>query len=235
MSVPYFYEPLLTIGTNRFTLSPETSKHCIQVLRMQEGTNLELTNGVGDIFHASIQTAHKNNTQVTIQSHTFQKECKQKITLGIAILKNAVRLEWLFEKAAELGIHRIVPLITERSIHQRFKMDRMQNIMHSAMIQSQQSWLTRISPPTHFNDFLNANQAAVKLIAHCEPTPKKNIKEMSPNDDLILIIGPEGDFTHVEISKAVQLQYIPIHLGPTRLRTETAAIFALSVLKKLNE
>jgi 16S rRNA (uracil1498-N3)-methyltransferase len=231
MPVPYFYEPSLTIGVNQFTLSPETSKHCVQVLRMQEGANIDITNGVGDVFNATIQSAHKANSLVTIQRHQSIAASKQKITLGISLLKNAVRLEWLFEKATEMGIHQIVPLICERTIHERFKMDRMQNIIQSAMIQSQQAWLPSLSEPIALNTFMQQQKAPVNLIAHCEPSDKKNIKEIVALDDVNLLIGPEGDFSSSEIATAISNNYTPIQLGPTRLRTETAGIFALSVLK----
>jgi len=231
MPVPYFYEPSLTIGLNQFTPSPETSKHCVQVLRMQEGANIDITNGLGDVFNATIQSAHKANSLVTIQRHQSIAASKQKITLGISLLKNAVRLEWLFEKATEMGIHHIVPLICERTIHERFKMDRMQNIIQSAMIQSQQAWLPSLSEPITLNAFMQQQKAAVNLIAHCEPSDKKNIKEIVALDDVNLLIGPEGDFSSSEIATAISNNYTPIQLGPTRLRTETAGIFALSVLK----
>jgi len=231
MPVPYFYEPSLNIGVNQFTLSQETSKHCVQVLRMQEGVNIDITNGMGDVFNATIQTAHKANSIVTIQRHQSIAASKQKITLGISLLKNAVRLEWLFEKATEMGIHQIVPLICERTIHERFKMDRMQNILQSAMIQSQQAWLPSLSEPIEFNVFVQQQNAAVNLIAHCEPSDKKNIKEIVALDNVNLLIGPEGDFSSSEIATAISNNYTPIQLGPTRLRTETAGIFALSVLK----
>jgi 16S rRNA (uracil1498-N3)-methyltransferase len=231
MPVPYFYEPSLTIGVNQFTLSPETSKHCVQVLRMQEGVNIDITNGVGDIFNATIQSAHKANSLVTIQRHQSIAASKQKITLGISLLKNAVRLEWLFEKATEMGIYQIVPIICERTIHERFKMDRMQNILQSAMIQSQQAWLPSLSEPITLNAFMQQQKASVNLIAHCEPSDKKNIKEIVALDDVNILIGPEGDFSSSEIATAISNNYTPIQLGPTRLRTETAGIFALSVLK----
>jgi 16S rRNA (uracil1498-N3)-methyltransferase len=231
MPVPYFYEPSLTIGVNQFTLSPETSKHCVQVLRMQEGVNIDITNGVGDIFNATIQSAHKANSLVTIQRHQSIAASKQKITLGISLLKNAVRLEWLFEKATEMGIYQIVPLICERTIHERFKMDRMQNIIQSAMIQSQQAWLPSLSEPITLNAFMQQQKASVNLIAHCEPSEKKNIKEIVALDDVNILIGPEGDFSSSEIATAISNNYTPIQLGPTRLRTESAGIFALSVLK----
>lgn len=232
MNVPYFYEPSLVAQNTTHILSEETSKHCIQVLRMKEGDRIDLTNGHGNLFEATITVAHKKNSTVQIQSQKFIEHSQQKIILGISLLKNATRLEWLFEKATEMGIHTIVPLICERTIHERFKMDRMQNILQSAMIQSQQTWLPILTIPIDFTNFIKDHNAAQKLIAHCEPADKKNIKDILPGDDCLLLIGPEGDFSPNEISIASGNNYEAIHLGPTRLRTETAGIFALSVLKK---
>ena len=154
-----------------------------------------------------------------------------KIILGISILKNAVRLEWLFEKATEMGVHTIVPLLCERTVHERFKTDRMQNIIQSAMIQSQQAWLPILSTPTHFKQFIEQYNATNKYIAHCEPTEKTSIKSLAPSKDLIVAIGPEGYFSPNEIEQALASNYEAIGLGPTRLRTETAGLFALSILK----
>jgi 16S rRNA (uracil1498-N3)-methyltransferase len=232
MAVPYFYEPLIVSSTNAYTLSEETSKHCVQVLRMKEGDHIDLTNGIGQIFEATITVAHKKNTQVQISAERTEAAPNQKIILGISVLKNAVRLEWLFEKATEMGVHTIVPLLCERTIHERFKMERMQNILQSAMIQSQQAWLPVLSSPMDFNSFLKNYKATQQLIAHCEPTEKINIKIIDADMDCILLIGPEGDFSPNEIEQALANQYQAIHLGPTRLRTETAGLFALSVLKK---
>ena len=149
MSVPYFYEPLIATGMTQFTLSETSSKHCVQVLRMDVGELIDITNGQGGLFHASIQVAHKKNAVVTITKSIQNERPQQKIHLGISLLKNAVRLEWLFEKATEMGIYQIVPIICERTIHERFKMDRMQNILQSAMIQSQQAVsYTHLTLPT---------------------------------------------------------------------------------------
>jgi 16S rRNA (uracil1498-N3)-methyltransferase len=232
MNVPYFYEPTLVAQTTNHILSEETSKHCIQVLRMKQGDRIDLTNGMGNVFEATITLAHKKNTTVQIQAQQFIERSQQKITLGISLLKNATRLEWLFEKATEMGIHAIIPLICERTIHERFKMDRMQNILQSAMIQSQQTWMPKLTMPIDFGNFIKDYKGAQQLIAHCEPADKTNIKAIIPNDDCILLIGPEGDFSPTEIEIATANNYEAIHLGPTRLRTETAGIFALSVLKK---
>jgi 16S rRNA (uracil1498-N3)-methyltransferase len=130
-----------------------------------------------------------------------------------------------------MGLTTITPLVCERTIHERFKTERMQQIILSAMIQSQQTWLPILTEPMPFQQFIEQATAFQKLIAHCEPLDKTSIKLIVPSEDLVLLIGPEGDFTHSEIEAAIAKDFTPIDLGPTRLRTETAGIFALSVLK----
>ena len=231
MSVPFFYEPLIATGMTQFTLSEPSSKHCIQVLRMDVGEQIDITNGAGGLFHASIQVANKKNALVTINKAIQIEGPTQKLQLGISLLKNTVRLEWLFEKATEMGITTITPLVCERTIHERFKTERMQQIIQSAMIQSQQTWLPVLSVPMPFQQFIEQAATAQKLIAHCEPLHKTSIKSIVASEDLVLLIGPEGDFAPSEIEAAIAKEFIPIDLGPTRLRTETAGIFALSCLK----
>jgi len=231
MSVPYFYEPLIATGMTQFTLSETSSKHCVQVLRMDVGENLEITNGAGGLFHATIQVAHKKNAVVSITSSIQHDRPLQQLQLAISLLKNAVRLEWLFEKATEIGVSIITPLVCERTIHERFKTERMQQIIQSAMIQSQQTWLPVLNEPIQFQQCIKQVTATQKLIAHCEPWNKTSIKSIVPSNDLLLLIGPEGDFTPAEIEAAIAKDFTPIDLGPTRLRTETASFFALSVLK----
>jgi 16S rRNA (uracil1498-N3)-methyltransferase len=199
---------------------------------MDIGEQIDITNGKGGLFHATIQVAHKKNAVVSITTSTQTDPPKQKLQLGISLLKNAVRLEWLIEKATEIGVTSITPLVCERTIHERFKTERMQQIIQSAMIQSQQNWLPVLSEPMPFQQFIAKHSAAQKLIAHCEPLDKISIQSIEPSDDLLLLIGPEGDFAPSEIETAIANDFTPIDLGPTRLRTETAGIFALSCLKK---
>lgn len=233
MSIPFFFEASIANGVTLFTLNEENSKHCAQVLRMQSNDLVTITNGKGGLFEGVVQTPHKKNTLVAIKAYRFVPAVNQKITLGISLLKNAVRLEWLFEKATEMGIYQIIPLLCERTIHERFKMERMQHIIQSAMIQSQQAWLPLLAAPTSFENCIHTYTSSQCLIAHCESTDKKNIKEIPLSNEIILLIGPEGDFTIKEIETAIEANYTPIHLGQNRLRTETAGIFALSVLKKI--
>ena len=232
MSIPYFYEPNILSGQTSFTLNEISSKHCVQVLRMQENQRVDITNGLGYLFEATILNAHKKNTIVQIQSEKFIAAPSQKITLGIGLLKNLTRLEWLLEKATEMGVYEIMPLLCEHTLFEKFKLERFQNILQSAMIQSQQVWLPVLGTPVKFKEAIQNQKQAQKLIAHCEDGNKTNIKEIEASADLLLFIGPEGDFSSTEIELALANNYQAIHLGPTRLRTETAALFALSVLKK---
>ena len=232
MSIPYFYEPSILSGQTSFTLNEISSKHCIQVLRMQENQRVDSTNGLGYLFEATILSAHKKNTIVQIQLEKFIAAPSQKITLGIGLLKNLTRLEWLLEKATEMGVYEIMPLLCEHTLFEKFKLERFQNILQSAMIQSQQVWLPVLDTPVKFKEAIQNQKQAQKLIAHCEAGDKVDIKKIDPSSDLLLLIGPEGDFSTAEIELALTNNYQAIHLGPTRLRTETAALFALSVLKK---
>jgi 16S rRNA (uracil1498-N3)-methyltransferase len=232
MSIPYFYEPSILSGQTSFTLNEISSKHCVQVLRMQENERVDITNGLGYLFEAAILTAHKKNTLVQIQSEKFIAAPSQKITLGIGLLKNLTRLEWLLEKATEMGVYEIMPLLCEHTLFEKFKLERFQNILQSAMIQSQQVWLPLLGTPLKLKEAIQNQKQAQKLIAHCEPGKKIDIKKVDASMDCLLLIGPEGDFSSTEIELALANNYQAIHLGPTRLRTETAALFALSVLKK---
>jgi 16S rRNA (uracil1498-N3)-methyltransferase len=232
MSIPYFYEPSILSGQTSFTLNEISSKHCVQVLRMQENQRVDITNGLGYLFEAAILSAHKKNTIVQIQSEKFIAAPSQKITLGIGLLKNLTRLEWLLEKATEMGVYEILPLLCEHTIFEKFKLERFQNILQSAMIQSQQVWLPILGTPVKFKEAIQNQKQAQKLIAHCEAGDKIDIKKIDTSSDLLLLIGPEGDFSSTEIELALANNYQAIHLGPTRLRTETAALFALSILKK---
>ena len=232
MSIPYFYEPNILSSQTSFTLNEISSKHCVQVLRMQENQRVDITNGLGYLFEATILSAHKKNTIVQIQSEKFIAAPPQKITLGIGLLKNLTRLEWLLEKATEMGVNEIMPLLCEHTLFEKFKLERFQNILQSAMIQSQQVWLPALGTPVKFKEAIQNQKQEQKLIAHCEAGDKVDIKKIEASADLLLLIGPEGDFSFTEIELALTNNYQAIHLGPTRLRTETAALFALSVLKK---
>jgi 16S rRNA (uracil1498-N3)-methyltransferase len=230
MSLPFFYEPTIQVTNHPFVLSESTSKHCVQVLRMRAGDLINLTDGTGNLFTAKIISADKQKSVVTIEKTSFTEAPAKKISLGISLLKNADRLEWLFEKVTEIGIAEIFPLLCKRTEQQRFKTDRMQQILVSAMLQSKQCWLPILHPPIEIKKLIDQAKNHQKIIAHCEAEKKTALKELPASDDSLILIGPEGDFTPEEIGFALQEQFIPVSLGDTRLRTETAGLVSITVL-----
>jgi 16S rRNA (uracil1498-N3)-methyltransferase len=230
MSVPFFYEPTIKATNLPFVLSESTSKHCVQVLRMREADLIHLTDGLGNLFHAKILNADKQKSVAIIEHTHFTEAPSNKISLGISLLKNADRLEWLFEKITEIGVDEILPLICKRTEQQRFKTERMQQILVSAMLQSQQCWLPILHPPIAVKTLIDQAKNTQKIIAHCEGSKKTPLKEIPFSDDSLILIGPEGDFTPDEIAAALQQDYIPVTLGNTRLRTETAGLVSITLL-----
>ena len=230
MSLPYFYEPAISINTTTFTVSEETSKHCIQVLRMKKNELLQLTDGKGNIYTASITEADKKHCIVNIQQHRYINVSTKKVCIAISLVKNASRFEWFLEKATELGIHEIIPLICKRTEKQHFRFDRMNHILISAMLQSQQTWLPILHEPQKISDVIHSSNHPQKLIAHCIEEDKKSVTDLEIENNCLMLIGPEGDFTKEEIDAALLEKYIPVSLGNTRLRTETAGIVAATIL-----
>lgn len=231
MDLPYFFEKNIPHLQQSFYVSAETHKHCAQVLRMKEGNNLLLTNGKGILCNGIITECNKKSTLVKIIQLTEIPQPEKKITIALSLLKNTARFEWFLEKATELGIYEIIPLLCKRTEKQHFRQERMQQITIAAMLQSKQCWLPVLQMPTPFQDVL-LQQQKCKLIAHCYTAKKLNIQNFSSEKEICILIGPEGDFTEEEVAEATQKQYMPITLGNTRLRTETAGIVAatLSIL-----
>ncbi|MES2372331.1 MAG: RsmE family RNA methyltransferase [Bacteroidota bacterium] len=230
MSLPFFYEAQIPATSSHFTLSEETSKHCTQVLRMKAGAQLQLTDGKGSLYKASIVSEDKKKTVVLIEEQTSIPQSNKKISIAISLLKNPSRFEWFLEKATEIGVTEIQPLICNRTEHIRFRHDRMNGILIAAMLQSQQAWLPVLNEPVAFDVFVKQSAYQLKLIAHCEEDKKQFIKDLPVSDETQILIGPEGDFSPEEIKLALDNKYLPISLGETRLRTETAGIVAATLL-----
>ncbi|HEY8387043.1 MAG TPA: RsmE family RNA methyltransferase, partial [Parasegetibacter sp.] len=230
-SLPYFFEENLSASDKEFFLSENTSKHCVQVLRMSEREKLILTNGKGLRAFAEIIRPHKKQTAVAIIGIEQIPIMPQKTAIGISLLKNTSRFEWFLEKATELGVNAIYPLLCSRTEKQHFRFDRMKGILIAAMLQSQQVWLPEFYEPQQFDKFLSSPLAGNWFIAHCEEGEKQLLSEVAKNDiDAGVLIGPEGDFSPEEIQKALAHGMIPVSLGLTRLRTETAGIVAATLL-----
>lgn len=234
MTLPYFYEQSIRIPVSpRLILSEETSKHCIQVLRMSVGDLLHLTDGKGHLFTASVATADKRYCEINIEKSEFKSQNLRKVSIGISLLKNASRFEWFLEKATEIGVSEIIPLLCQRTEKQHFRQDRMNNILIAAMLQSQQTWLPVLHVPTKFEKIILQTTYPQRLIAHCEEDEKKVIRELQIESVIQILIGPEGDFSPTEIQAALNNNYQPVTLGDTRLRTETAGVVAASLLMSL--
>jgi 16S rRNA (uracil1498-N3)-methyltransferase len=214
------------------TLDETNSKHAIQVLRMKIGDQMHLTDGKGHLITASIVNDHRKHCQVSVDVIEPKEKRGAAVTVAIALTKNTSRFEWFLEKAAELGVSRVIPLITKRTETEKFKEERLHNILVSAMLQSQQTWLLQMSAPVDFNKFIADPEpvpAAQKYIAHCIETDKQYLKYSSSPS--LILIGPEGDFTPEEIEAALNKGYQPVTLGETRLRTETAGMVAATILR----
>lgn len=232
MQLPIFFIEKAGAVNEMLVLEEDTSKHVVQVLRMQRKELLQLTDGQGNLVTAEIIDAHKKKSTVRITQAEFIPRPQRKTCIAISLLKNGNRFEWFLEKATELGIQQIVPLLCERTNRQHFRFERMQSLLVSAMLQSQQAWLPEFHEPVRFNRFVQDFEAGRKFIAHCiDEENKKHLRELlDPSLDSVVLIGPEGDFTKEEIDLALQHQFAPVSLGNTRLRTETAGIVAATYL-----
>ena len=229
-ALPYFFEPGIEALSTHFELSELTSKHCIQVLRMRAGESLHLTDGTGNLYSASIVEPDKKKTVVKIDAVVHTPYPQKNVCIAIGLLKNSGRFEWFLEKATEMGVTKIVPLICERSERSNLKQERMQGVLVAALIQSKQTWLPVLTEPLTVATFIKEHPASQQLIAHCEEGTKTELKDAPTNNDTNILIGPEGDFTASEIETALSANYNPVSLGSTRLRTETAGMVAAALL-----
>ena len=194
---------------------------------MTEGEKIAITDGNGNLYTTAITTIHKKKTAVKVIEKDHHEQRLPQHTIAISLLKNAGRFEWFLEKATELGISRIIPLICERTEKHGFRYDRMQQICISAMLQSQQVFLPRVLEPVPYIKFFEKDYGLNKYIAHClEDNNKMKLSQLTTTQPVVILIGPEGDFTPAEISLARVHQFVPVSLGKNRLRTETAALVA---------
>lgn len=232
MNRPFFYRENIEDVNKVLILDEETSKHVVQVLRMKPGDVLQVTNGNGQIMTAEIVKDHKKHCEVKMLDSKFIARSNRNIAIAISLLKNASRFEWFLEKATEMGIRKIIPMICERTERQHFRYDRMKNICISAMLQSQQVWMPELPEPLIFTSLFDNISYKQRFIAHCADQQKEGLLSVLDNavDSTLILIGPEGDFTDDEIAIANQNHFRSVSLGETRLRTETAAVAAAAVL-----
>lgn len=218
-----FYFPTLEETSTQIQFSKEESKHISRVLRKKAGDQLQATNGMG--LEATIELIEVSNygVQGLVNETIEHPPLPYQLHLAIAPTKNNNRLEWFIEKATEIGIHRITPILCEHAERKIIKAERLEKIMIAALKQSQQFYLPQLSPLQNFNEFV-ANFPG-GYIAHCKDDEKIHFKHaVQPKGDILLLIGPEGDFSTQEIETAIINGYTAVSLGNQRLRTETAAL-----------
>jgi 16S rRNA (uracil1498-N3)-methyltransferase len=229
MILPYFFVSSLEKDPVEIDLDEDNSRHIVQVLRMAVGQSLRLTDGKGTLLTATIAAAHKKKCRVDVRSATIFPPPERQVSVAISPLKNASRFEWFLEKATEIGVTGIIPLISDRTERQHLRPDRLGNILVSALLQSQQAWLPILRPPTPLAQLLDEPGFDRRLIAWLGDPQTAVYPRADPRSTLILI-GPEGDFTAEEAASALARQYIPVTLGKNRLRTETAGVVAATLL-----
>jgi 16S rRNA (uracil1498-N3)-methyltransferase len=231
-----FYNPNITESTETFSFDKEESKHIIKVLRKKDTDILFVTNGLGFLFKTEITLA--SDSKCTVKILSFEKAAASKFHLHLAVAPTKMndRYEWFLEKATEIGIHEITPIICDHSERKVINNERFDKILLAAMKQSNELYLPKLNDAITFKEFIKLEREGLKLIAHCEETDKKTLKSvLKPNEDITVLIGPEGDFSEKEIALALENSFIPVSLGNTRLRTETAAIVACHSVVFVNE
>ena len=231
-----FYNPNINESTTNFSFDKEESKHIIKVLRKKDTDILFVTNGLGFLFKTEITLASDSKCTVKIVAIEKVEASKFKLHLAVAPTKMNDRYEWFLEKATEIGVHEITPIICDRSERKVINQERFEKIILTAMKQANVLFLPKLNAAKTFKEFVQLKNEGMQCIAHCEETEKKSLKSvLKPNTDLTLLIGPEGDFSEKEIKLALENNYAPISLGNTRLRTETAAIVACHSVVFSNE
>lgn len=231
-----FYNPNINETIKDFSFDKEESRHIVKVLRKNTGDVLHITNGDGWLFKAKVSIPDIKKCTVNIVSKTLQPKRDYNLHLAVAPTKMNDRYEWFLEKATEIGIETITPIICDHSERKFIKKDRFEKILQSATKQSLNCYLPKLNDAIPFKDFVTQDFTGNLFIAHCEETDRKSLKnELNPKTDTTILIGPEGDFSVKEITMALQNNFIPVTLGETRLRTETAAIVACHSVAFINE
>ena len=215
-------------------LPEEEAAHCVRVLRHRAGDGIDVIDGTGTLYRCTLDEASPKGARARIResvpgwgAHPYQ------LTMAVCPTKHNDRYEWFVEKAVEVGVDRIVPVIGERSERRVYKPERARRIALSATKQSLKAAIPAVDEPVSVADFIRGCTASLKLIAYCfeeDAAPRRSIAEVlrtCPGTDIAILIGPEGDFSPGEARLALACGFVPVHLGPSRLRTETAAVTAV--------
>lgn len=232
-----FYNPNISTETKSFSFDKEESRHIIRVLRKTTGDELFLTNGIGQFFKAIILQANDKKCVADIVTcEDRHKTWDYELHIAIAPTKMNDRFEWFLEKATEIGVDEITPIICDRSERKQVKTERMKKVVISAMKQSLKFRLPKVNEAVRFKDFIKKNEWNLGLIAHCQEEDKNKIQDLiREKNKIMILIGPEGDFSDTEIEMAKSLGIFPVSLGESRLRTETAGVVACNNIALLKE
>ena len=230
-----FYVP--DISGNEVFLNEAESKHAIKVLRLSNGNTIQLVDGKGGFYKAEISDANPKKCRLTItETQTDLGKKDFRLHIAIAPTKNIDRFEWFLEKATEIGIDEITILLTEHSERETVKTERLKKILISAMKQSVKFYLPVLNETTRFYDLISNTTCKHKFIAHCNEGKKNHLKNtVKKGEDVLVLIGPEGDFSTGEIKFAKEHGFQEISLGNSRLRTETAGVVACNIVNLANE
>lgn len=217
-------------------LNAEESGHAIKALRIKAGDEIEIGNGRGARYHCAVTAVGKREVQVAVLSAKIAEADRVQCSIALAPTKNASRFEWFLEKATEMGMDELIPLHSSRTEHPRVNAARMERICHAASKQSQRSHLPGLHGLLPFTEVIN-QRAAIRLIAHCvQDRPRKDLLEVlqeSKAESVLVLIGPEGDFSPEEIEAAAGAGFTEVSLGSQRLRTETAGVYCAALLASI--
>lgn len=233
-----FYQPEVDASDTSVNFSKEESRHIVKVLRKRSGDSIHITNGKGWIFGGKLEILDAKHCSMNIESATELPVLPYRLHMAVAPTKLNDRFEWFLEKATEIGVSEITPILCAQSERKSIKIERFQKLLQSAMKQSLRAHLPDLHPLTDYDTFISGlkEKYDIRCIAHCSMGDKVSLKEaVKRGNSIVLLIGPEGDFTGGEIQLAERNGFVPIHLGDSRLRTETAAIVACSGIAMINQ
>jgi 16S rRNA (uracil1498-N3)-methyltransferase len=228
-----FYVPKLTSVTKSIYLSEDESKHACRVLRLKMNDEVSLLDGVGGVYHARIEEDNPKKCLLQIISVTQELKPTLEVHIAIAPTKNMDRIEWFVEKATEIGLTELTLIICDHSERKIVKTERLEKILVSAMKQSKRTFIPKLNAVVSFAEFLKQHDQGA--LAHCEVGEKKTLQTVCQASNYPILIGPEGDFSTKEIAAAKAKGYDFVMLGNTRLRTETAGLYACIQAKMIGD
>lgn len=219
-------------------LPEDEGQHCVRVLRLSEGDEIEVVDGKGQLFTCRITLATNKRCEVEIvDKKNIAPHWGCNITIAIAPTKNMDRLEWMTEKVTEMGVDSIIPILCRFSERKVLKTERLKKIAVSAMKQSLKATLPKVSELTPIKDIINSNFPGQKFIAYCDKNLERRnfLKDYEVGSNVLIMVGPEGDFSPEEVEMAMKAGFVPVTLGDSRLRTETAGLFACAAVHAKNQ